>query len=69
MNDKKQYETVDKVVKEIYNELEYMGADLTSYKGGNTEKLIKIILKQFECDIRIDQLKKAHGFINYTKKQ
>ena len=68
MNDRK-YEDVDKVVKEIFDELEYMGADLTSYKGGNTEKLIRIVLKQFENRIRLDQLKKAHGFINYTKKQ
>jgi hypothetical protein len=30
---------------------------------------IRKLLKQFECDIRMDQLKKAHGFINYTKKQ
>ena len=43
-------EIIDKVVKEIFDE--FNGA----YVEGTSERIIKIILKQFENKVRLDQL-------------
>ena len=43
-------EIIDKVVKEIFDEFDGV------YVEGTSERIIKIILKQFENKVRLDQL-------------
>ena len=43
-------EIIDKVVKEIFDEFDGV------YVEGTSERIIKIILKQFETKVRLDQL-------------